>query len=111
MVVKEGDGLGIEAIRERLELDDKIMKNLLEMEGIPKIYLRNSVPVERAREFVDDYEITPAYRYELAEGVKSVKVIEEPWIVKDDLGVDSHSLLPQPVGVSLIKQVAEVLGL
>jgi len=111
LVSKEGDELGIETIRGRLEIDDKVMKNLLEMEGIPKIYLRNSVPVDRAPEFVDDYEITPAYRYERDEGIKSVKVIEEPWVVKDDRGIDSHSLLPQPVAVGLIKQIAAVLGL
>jgi len=111
LVSKEGDELGIETIRGRLEIDDKVMKNLLEMEGIPKIYLRNSVPVDRAPEFVDDYEITPAYHYERDEGIKSVKVIEEPWVVKDDRGIDSHSLLPQPVAVGLIKQIAAVLGL
>ena len=34
------------------------------MQGVPKIYLRNAVPVEKAGEFVDGYEITPAYSYE-----------------------------------------------
>ncbi|HEY4510272.1 MAG TPA: nucleoside monophosphate kinase [Candidatus Paceibacterota bacterium] len=55
MVPKEGDELGIEAIRERIEADDQIMKKLLNLEGVPKIMLRNALPVSRAKEFVDDY--------------------------------------------------------
>lgn len=109
MISKEGDELGIEAIRERIEVDGKVMKMLLGLEGVPKVYLRNSIPVKDAKEYVDDYEITPAYRYELVDGV--VKVIEEPWIVKDDEGVESYSLLPAPVALALIKQTARVLGL
>ncbi len=109
MTLKEGDELGIEAIRDRIEIDDKIAASLLDLKGIPQIFLRNSIPVEKAKEFVDDYEITPAYLYEL-DGSK-VKVIEEPWVINDDQGVPSYSLLPQPVAVSLIRQVAQVLGL
>lgn len=109
MVSKEGDELGIEAIRERIEIDGKVMKILLDLEGVPKIYLRNSVPVALAKEYVDDYEITPACRYEL-EG-ETVKVIEEPWLIKDDEGVESYSLLPPAVTLSLIKQTTQVLGL
>ena len=109
MFAKEGDELGIEAIRERIETDGKVMKTLLGLEGVHKIYLRNSVPVEVAQECVDDYEITPAYRYEFAGG--EVKVIEEPWIVKDGDGNPSYSLMSAPVAVALIKQTAQVLGL
>lgn len=109
MVPKEGDELGIEPIRKRLEVDDQIFKKLLTLTGIPKIYLRNSMSVLEAKEYVDDYELTPVYNYELqADG--SVKTIESPWIVKDDEGVDSYSLLPAPVVVAFIKQVAQVLG-
>ncbi|MDP3730904.1 MAG: nucleoside monophosphate kinase, partial [bacterium] len=65
MVPKEGDELGIEAIRDRVELDDKVMRSLLGLEGVPKILLRNSIPVTAAKKNSDDYEITPAYRYVL----------------------------------------------
>ncbi|MEK7608176.1 MAG: nucleoside monophosphate kinase [Patescibacteria group bacterium] len=110
MVKKEGDELGIGPIRERLETDDKIFAQLLTLHGIPKVYLRNSIPVTEAGEAVDDYEITPGYQYEKkADG--GVTVIETPWIVKDDEDVDSYSLLPPAVVVSLIKQIAEVLHL
>ena len=111
MVPKEGDSLGIEAIRDRIEVDDKVMKTLIGLNGITKIYLRNSVPVSSAKKFVDDYEITPGYRYELDKASNKVKTIQEPWTIKDDAGEKSYSLLPAAVAVGLIKQVSKVLGL
>ncbi len=110
MVAKEGDELGIEPIRERLETDDKIFAHLLKLQGIPKIFIRNSLPADKALDYVDAYEITPAYSYE-KESDGNIKVIESPWIVKDDDGVDSYSLLPAAPALSLIKQMANVLGL
>ncbi len=111
MVPKEGDELGIEPIRERLEVDDKIFGQLLTLTGIPKVYLRNAVPVDKAKEYVDDYEITPGYYFEWDNAAKKVKVIEKPWTIKDENGVESYSLLPAAVVLSLILQTARVLGL
>src|SRR3989338_6927833 len=109
LVPKEGDELGIEPIRERIEIDDKIGLKLLDLQGIPKVYLRNSIPVSVAKKSVDDYELTPAYRYE--KKGKDIRVVEEPWVIKDDEGKPAHSLLPAAVTVSLIKQIAKVLSL
>lgn len=110
MVSKEGDSLGIESIRNRIEMEGKVIRKIIDLQGISKIFLRNSIPVSVAKEYADDYEITPGYRYELlSEG--RVKIIEEPWAVKDDSGELSYSLLPAPVTVAFIKQTAEVLGL
>ncbi len=111
MVPKEGDELGIEAIRERGEADEKVMRTLLDLQGVPKVFLRNSVPVAVAEEYVDRYEITPAYRYEWDDREKQVRVIEEPWVVTDDAGMPSYSLLPAAVAVAFIRQTADVLGL
>lgn len=111
LTAKEGDDLGIEAVRERIEADWKVIKTLLNLKGVPKILLRNSVPADMASQYVDDYEITPAYRYEHDEKSGRVRVIEEPWIINDDEGVKSYSLLPAAVAVSLLKQTAQVLGL
>lgn len=111
MVHKEGDNLGIEAIRDRMEIDEKVMATLLKLEGVPKIFLRNSLPQDKAFEFVDDYEITPAFRYEWDAAQKEVKVFEEPWVVKNDEGLPSFSLMPAPVTVALIKQISGALGL
>ena len=110
MVGKEGDELGIEPIRDRIEADKNVMKTLLGLQGVPKVYLRNAVPVEKAKDFIEQYEITPSYRYELNDD-KSVKVIEEPWVVKDEDGVESYSLLPAAVALGLIIQTAQTLGL
>jgi adenylate kinase family enzyme len=109
MVKKEGDELGIEPLRERLNLDQKLMELADSLYGIPKIYLRNSIPVDLAKEYVDDYEITPEYLFEWKEG-KVIKK-ERPWIILDDQGVKSYSLLPQPVVVSLIKQLVQIFQL
>jgi adenylate kinase family enzyme len=109
MVKKEGDELGIEPIRERLKKEGYLMEKALQLYGIPKILLRNSIPVSVAKDYVDDYEITPEYYYELKDGKVIIK--EKPWVFKDDEGIDSYSLLPQPVVVSFIKQLVEILNL
>lgn len=134
MTTKEGDELGIEPIRKRLETDDAVARNLLNLKGVPHIFLRNSIPVSDAQKVTDDYELTPSYSFEI-DGNKNinphtkttidmnasvshnspfgvgVKVIETPWTVKDDDGVESYSLMPSAVTISLIKQIAKVLGL
>jgi len=109
MKAKEGDNLGIEPIRPRLEKDEGILRSVFNLHGVPKILLRNHVPVNEADKYFDKYEITPEYVFKL-DG-KKVKVEEKPWSVKDDNGVESYSLLAAPVVVTLIKQLVEVLGL
>ena len=111
MGAKEGDNLGIESIRERLELDGKLIEKIFSMHGVQRIFLRNAVPVDRAKDLVDDYEITPEYVYEFDEATKEVKTVGKPFIVKDDEGVDVVSLLAPPVVVALIKNLAKELGL
>lgn len=111
MISKEGDELGNEPIRERLEMDEKLMRKALSLHGVPKILLRNCIPIEKAAEYVDDYEITPEYDYKWLSESSEVKVIEKPWQVSDDDGVASYSLLAAPVGLSLIKQMVKVLKL
>ena len=111
MVAKEGDELGIEPIRQRLELDDQIFRRLMGLRGIPKIYLRNSIPVAQAKKYVEDYELTPAYDYRRDQHTGKVITIQKPWTVKDDDGVRSYSLLPAAIVVSLIKQIVEVLNI
>ena len=110
MFPKEGDELGIEPIRERLEMDQQIMDSMLTLHGVDKVYLRNSVPVTDANSFVDGYELTPSYDYKLRDD-GTVETIESPWVIKDADGTDSYSLMPAAVCVSLIRQVAKVLGL
>jgi adenylate kinase family enzyme len=111
MSAKEGDNLGIESIRDRLEMDDKLIEKVFSLHGVPKALIRNAVPADRAKELVDDYEITPEYYYEYDEDTKTVKTLERPYTVKDDEGVEVYSLLAPPVAVSLVKQLVKALGL
>lgn len=109
MVRKEGDEAGIAPIKARLDKDGLLIEKASDLYGVPKVFLRNSVPKAMAEEYLDDYEITPEYSYAW-QGDK-VEIIEKPWVVSDDEGVPSYSLLPPPVVVSLIKQIVQVLGL
>ena len=109
MIKKEGDESGVESIRERLEVDETVMKTLMGLQGVPKIFLRNSFPAGKVATLVDDYEVTPAYYYHLNEKNKEISVEEKPWIIKDDDGTESYSLLPPPVLLSFIKQLASIL--
>ncbi len=111
MSAKEGDNMGIESIRDRLEMDGKLIDKVFSLHGVPKIFLRNAVPVAQANEYVDDYEITPEYYYELDPEAKTVKTLERPFVVKDDEGIEVYSLLAPPVALALIKQLVKVLGL
>ena len=111
LVPKEGDKAGIKPIKERLKKDEKLINQAMALYGIPKIFLRNSVPKDVASKCIDDYEITPAYSFQWSEKDKKVKVQEKPWVVPDDEGRPSYSLLPPPVVVSLIKQMVKVLNL
>ena len=112
MVGKEGDTAGIESIRERLDLDDVLLKKVMSLHGIPKVLLSNSVPSDSVKnDMVDDYEVTPNYIFTHDEATGEVTTTEEPWIVKDDAGKDVFSLLAPPVVVAMIKQLAEALKL
>ncbi len=111
MYGKEGDDMGIESIRDRLELDDKLIAKIFSLHGIKKGLIRNAVPVNKAKEFVDDHEITPEYYYEYDEAAKKVKTLERPFVVKDDEGVEVCSLLAPPVAVALVKQLVKALEL
>lgn len=111
MVGKEGDERGIGPIKDRLKLDGELIEKALSLYGIPKILLRNSVPAAEAKNYVDDYEITPEYCYELDKKNNKVRVIEKPWVILDNDKIKSYSLLAPPVVVALIKQLVEVLYL
>lgn len=111
MVTKEGKDLNPDSLRERAVNDEKVMETLLQLKGVPKVFLRSSLPIEAAAAAVDPFEITPAYRYKWDKDHQKVQVLTEPWVIRDDQGVPSYSLLAPPVVVALIKQMAQVLGL
>jgi len=111
LVAKEGDNLGIEPIRSRLVQDEEILRQALILYGVPKVLLRNHIPVSEARKYFDNYEITPEYSFKWNSKAEKVDIMEKPWIIKDDNGIDCFSLLPAPVVLVMIKQLPEVLGI
>lgn len=110
MVGKEGDDKGLDPIRKRLDRDEELLRTAFKLHGIPKILLRNHVPVKDARKYFDPYEITPEYVFKFDKRKKKVKVSEKPFSVKDDNGIASNSLLAPPVVITMLKQMVEVLG-
>jgi adenylate kinase family enzyme len=110
MVTKEGDEQGIEPIRERLTNDGKLIEMAFSLYGVPKVLLRNSVPVSE-KDKVDEYELTPEFVLNYDKESKKVVVTKKAYVIKDDEGIDSYSLLPQAVAVSMIKQIADNLEL
>lgn len=109
MQAKEGDDKGLEPIRGRLIKDEEILKSVFNLHGIPKILLRNHVPVKEAKKYYDGYEITPEYVLSWNPKTKKVEVREKPWSVEDDNGEESYSLLAAPVIIPMLKQMVEVL--
>ncbi len=110
MIGKEGDDKGVEAIKDRLATDEELIEKAYGIFGVPKILLRNSVPLDK-KDFVDDYELTPEFVYSFDQASNSVKVEEKPWTIKDDKGNEVYSLMPPPVVVSMVKQMTKVLGI
>jgi adenylate kinase family enzyme len=106
MIRKEGDELGIETIKERLNNDGDLLQKALSLYGIDKILLRNTIPVGKKNLF-DDYEITPEFYYKEKNGTIATKT--KPFIVKDDNNQESYSLMPEAVTLSLIKQIADLI--
>lgn len=111
MIEKEGDQFGIKLIKNRLKLDDQLIEKVFSLHGIPKILLRNGVPIKLAKNYIDDYEITVEYSCQLDPKTNQIKISEKPWVIKDDQGKDAYSLQASPVAISLIKQLVKVLNL
>ena len=111
MVSKEGDDKGIEPIKERLAMDHELIKEAFSLHGVKKVLLRNTIPVNSFKKHVDDYEVTPEYYFEWDEKTQVAAVKDRPWVIKDEEGEESVSLLAQAVVVSMIKQIAKALNL
>lgn len=108
LVEKEGDKQGIEPIKDRLLTDGELMNLVQNLHGVPKALVRNSIPVDKANDVTEHYEITPEYVFEHTENGEVI-VKETPWIVKDDDGVDSYSLLAAAAVASMIYQIHGIL--
>jgi adenylate kinase family enzyme len=109
MVAKEGDEMGIEAIRDRIETDDELIRKAFSLHGVPKILLRNGMPKNIAEEMADNYELTEAANYTFDESTGNVIRTDSEWEIVDDNGIESYSLQAAAVVVSFIKQLRENL--
>lgn len=107
MVKKEGDELGIEPIRGRLEDDARVMEAIIGRNDLEKVFLSASIPVSEAH-YVDEYEIHKIYSHEWDKKAGRVISVSQNWVFKDDLGRDSYTLFPPAVTVHLIKEMVRV---
>ena len=105
---KEGDDQGIGPIKDRLDLDGTLMEMAKELHGIQKIFLRNAIPVDKVKDLYDDYEVTPEFYYEQNEAGEIITKTKA-WVIKDDSGIDSISLMAPAVVSILLKQLADIL--
>lgn len=108
MVRKEGDEHGIAPIKDRLDLDGKLMEMAQDIHGIQKVFLRNSIPLDIAKDNFDIYEMTPEFYYE-KNNQNNIVTKTKPWVVKDDSGIDCVSLMAPAVMISYLRQLAEIL--
>ena len=108
MISKEGDSAGIESIRARLDLDDRLIEKVFALHGVPKILLRNSIEKNLAKKIIDDYEITPEHTYDVVND-RDVRIGEKPWVFKNDDDEEAISLQAPATVISLIRQLAGIL--
>lgn len=110
MIPKEGDDLGIEAIRGRLNQDQAVMEEILRMTGLERIMLSASLPVDLSHQ-VEDYEIHLIYDLIWDARMKKVMPRSKKWIFTDDSGNDSYTLFPPAVTTYMIREMVSVLEL
>ena len=109
LAAKEGDDKGIGSIKDRLELDGKLMEMATKLQGVSKILVRNAIPTEFVSEYTEPYEITPEFVYRYNRESGEVEMEQKPWIVKDDIGKDCSSLLAPPALLSMMSQMHAIL--
>ncbi|OGC68671.1 hypothetical protein A2415_02370 [candidate division WWE3 bacterium RIFOXYC1_FULL_39_7] len=110
-VIKEGDASGILSISERLKTDEELMQKALNLHGIPKILIESAIPVEVSSDYLEDYEIQPAYEYEISGEVGKEKVISKtaPLTFKNDSGDDCHTMYAATYVVNIFDQLHKTL--
>jgi len=107
LISKEGDSRGKESIRERLDTEGKLIRMANSLQGIQKVLIRNTIPVNQASLYVDDFEISPSFSYVNSGGV--VEIVRKPLVLIDDEGTESYSLSSACVVVSMVDQIYKIL--
>ena len=107
LVQKEGDAAGVASIQARLDADGELMEKALELQGIPMVLVRSSIPVTQANDYLEDYEIQPVIEYKYDGNAVSTR--EVPWVFKDDSGVESYTMRAATFVVNMFSQIHAIL--
>jgi adenylate kinase family enzyme len=110
MIPKEGDNLGIMAIRDRLIEDQEVMEELFRRKEAKKILLSATLPLKSIDQ-VDDYEIHLIYDLIWDKKKRRVASKAKKWLFKDDLGRESYTLFPPAVTIHMIKEMVRILDI
>jgi len=106
---KEGDALGIEGIRQRLEADQALIEYASSLQGINQIYIQNSYPVNVANEYLDEYEIAHEHIFSFNQQINNVEITKKPWQVEGNDGRAVYSVTAPAGLVMFIKQLYNLL--
>ncbi len=107
LVSKEGDSEGKESIRERLDTEGELMSTANSLQGIPKVLIRNTIPVTQSSVYVENFEISPSFSYTNVRG--EIEIARKPLVLIDDDGIESYSLSGACVVVSMVDQIYKIL--
>jgi adenylate kinase family enzyme len=108
LIQKDGDGDGIESIRERLNTDGELMDKIKVLHGVQKINLSSTLPIGESSSYADSYEITKEYVYS-KKNDDLVFVEEQDYSFKDDSGDEVHTLLAPAVVVQFLDKLSKSL--
>ena len=106
-ITKVGDDQGIKSIEARLKDDQQLMDVASQLQGIPKILLRSSYPVDVANQYLEDYEIQPKLVY--SHDAHGVHISKENWVITDDYGVKSYTIYAAVYIVNLLTQIHKII--
>lgn len=110
MSEKEGDALGIEGLRERLEADQALIEYASKLQGVEKIYIQNSYPVDVSLDYLDEYEIAHEHVFSYNEEASKVEVDKRPWVIADNEGNKVFSVTAPAALVMFIRQLYMLLS-
>lgn len=106
---KEGDALGIDGVRERLEADQALIEYASNLQGVDKIYIQNSYPVGKALDYLDEYEIAHEHVFSYNNETAEVEVKKQPWVIADNAGNEVYSVTAPAALVMFIRQLYDNL--
>ena len=110
-VTKEGDEQGIDSIVERIRSDEELMYKSLNLHGIPKILVESSIPAEIVHDYLEDYEIQPAYKFGVRgeTGKETVEITTSPLTYKNEEGEECCTMYAATYTLNIFDQLHKIL--